>query len=110
AYHVPYKLDFNLMQKAAKDIVGTYDFRAFMASGSSVDDTVRTVYNLQLNKNHELIELRINGNGYLYNQVRIIVGKLVDIGTGKICSSTIPEMILSKERKTTVHTAPAHRL
>ncbi|SCG84070.1 tRNA pseudouridine synthase A [Proteiniborus sp. DW1] len=110
AYHVPQKLDFNIMRKSATDIVGTHDFRSFMASGSSVEDTTRTVYSVQLDKNYELIEFRINGNGFLYNMVRIVVGTLVDIGMGKICSSSIPEIILSRERKNAGHTAPPHGL
>ncbi|WIV13184.1 tRNA pseudouridine(38-40) synthase TruA [Proteiniborus sp. MB09-C3] len=110
AYHVPQKLHFDLMQKASADFIGTHDFTAFMASGSSVKDTTRTIYSIHLNKNHEIIELKINGNGFLYNMVRIIAGTLVDIGIGKIDSSYISEILLSKDRKNAGHTAPPHGL
>lgn len=110
AYHVPQKLQFDLMEKAVDDLIGTHDFIAFMASGSSVKDTIRTIYNISLTKDHEIIELRINGNGFLYNMVRIIAGTLVDIGIGKIDSNYIPEIISFKDRKNAGHTAPPHGL
>lgn len=110
AYHVPQKLHYELMQKAVSYLIGTHDFMAFMASGSSVKDTIRTICDVHLNKNHEIIELTINGNGFLYNMVRIIAGTLVDIGIGKIDSNAIPQIIMSKDRKNAGHTAPPHGL
>ena len=50
AYHVPYPLDFREMERAAKFFIGTHDFASFMASGSSVKDTVRTIYDISLTK------------------------------------------------------------
>lgn len=110
AYHVPQKLHFDLMEKSINDFIGTHDFIAFMASGSSVKDTIRTIHNVHLSKNHEIIELKIGGNGFLYNMVRIIAGTLVDIGIGKIDSSHIPQIIASKDRKNAGHTAPPQGL
>lgn len=110
AYHVPQKLHFDIMQKGATDFIGTHDFKAFMASGSSVKNTIRTIHHVNLNKNHEIIELKIHGNGFLYNMVRIIAGTLVDIGIGKIHRDTIPLIIDSRDRKNAGHTAPSHGL
>ncbi|WP_352419153.1 tRNA pseudouridine(38-40) synthase TruA [Proteiniborus sp.] len=110
AYHIPQKLHFDLMEKSLADFIGTHDFKSFMASGSSVKDTIRTINNASLNKNHEIIELKINGNGFLYNMVRIIAGTLVDIGIGKISRNDIPQIIASKDRKKAGHTAPPHGL
>jgi len=110
AYYVPYELNFELMQEAAKDFIGTHDFAAFMSSGSSVKDTVRTIYDINLTRNNELIQLRVRGNGFLYNMVRIIVGTLVDIGIGKINSSCIPEILSSRDRQRAGHTAPPQGL
>ena len=80
-----------------------------MSSGSSVKDTVRTIYDISLTKQEDLIVIEVEGNGFLYNMVRIIVGTLVDIGRGRI-NTTLKDVIDSKSRSNTGHTAPAHGL
>jgi tRNA pseudouridine38-40 synthase len=80
-----------------------------MSSGSSVSDTVRTIYDIELKKEENLITIEIEGNGFLYNMVRIIVGTLVDIGRNKINENLI-DIINSKSRQKAGHTAPAHGL
>lgn len=109
SYHVRYDLDFKKMCEEAKHLIGEHDFKGFMSSGSSVKDTVRTIYDITLEKNENLIILEIEGNGFLYNMVRIIVGTLVDIGRGRINESLV-DIINYKSRSKTGHTAPAHGL
>jgi tRNA pseudouridine38-40 synthase len=109
-YHLPYPLDYKEMEKAIKFFIGTHDFRSFMASSSSVKTTIRTINDAFLFKENDLIVFSIEGNGFLYNMVRIIVGTLVDIGRGKINSSSIPNIISSKNRKAAGHTAPPQGL
>ena len=109
SYHVKYELDFDKMCEEAKCLVGTHDFKGFMSSGSSVVDTVRTIYDIGITKEEDLITLEVEGNGFLYNMVRIIVGTLVDIGRGRI-KENLSEIINSKSRSKTRHTAPAHGL
>jgi len=110
SYHVPYELNFEDMNKAAKHFLGTHDFSAFMASNSSVKSTVRTLYDVNLEKDRDLIFISIKGNGFLYNMVRIIVGTLVEVGMRKLDPSSILEIIESKDRKKAGHTAPAKGL
>ena len=109
SYHVRYNLDVNKMRSEAKSLLGTHDFRGFMCSGSSVKDTVRTIRNITIEQNEDLIVLEVEGNGFLYNMVRIIVGTLVDIGRGRIDKS-MEEIIASQDRGEAGHTAPAHGL
>lgn len=109
SYHVKYSLDFEEMCKEANSLVGEHDFKGFMSSGSSVKDTVRTIYDISLTKQEDLIVIEVEGNGFLYNMVRIIVGTLVDIGRGKI-NTSLKDIIDSKSRSNTGHTAPAHGL
>ena len=97
------------MRLEAKSLIGTYDFKGFMSSGSSVKDTVRTIYDISIKENENLIVLEVEGNGFLYNMVRIIVGTLIDIGRGRI-TKTMSEIILSQDRGECGHTAPAHGL
>ena len=109
SYHVKYDLDFDKMVKESKYLIGTHDFKGFMSSGSSVKDTVREIYGIRLTKQEDLIVLEVEGNGFLYNMVRIIVGTLVDIGRGRI-NKSLKEIVESKSRSECGHTAPAHGL
>lgn len=100
----------DLMNEAAKYIVGKQDFSAFMSEGSDILDTVRTVYSLSVTKTDDLIEVRISADGFLYNMVRIIVGTLVDVALGRILPSDISYIINSRDRKNAGMTAPAEGL
>jgi len=95
---------------AAEKIKGTYDFSAFCASGSSVEDKVRTVTECDVLKKGDIIEIKVTGNGFLYNMVRIIAGTLIDVGTGKIQPEKFSHIIESKDRENAGVTAPAHGL
>ncbi len=106
SYQVKYGLDFDKMKIESKSLIGTYDFKGFMSSGSQVKSTVRTIYDVRLHKNEDMIVLEIEGNGFLYNMVRIIVGTLVDIGRGRI-AEPLSDVIESKDRGRAGHTAPA---
>ena len=87
-YQIEGSLDLSAMETAAADLLGKHDFRSFMAAGSNVgDDTERTIYKACFHRSKtkpNLLTFEIVGNGFLYNMVRIIVGTLVDIGSGKI--------------------------
>ena len=94
------------MRLAASFIVGKHDFSCFMAEGSDVSDTVRTVFSLDVSKDGDLIEIKISADGFLYNMVRIIVGTLTEVAFGRILPSEIPEIINSRDRKKAGMTAP----
>lgn len=98
-FQYKYKLDESKLDKAAKDFIGTYDFASFCASGSSVQDTVRTVFDASVTREGDLVIFRVCGDGFLYNMVRIMVGTLIYINEGKIGESDIKEIILSLDRK-----------
>lgn len=110
SYQVKYELDLEKIKDEAKSLIGSHDFKGFMSSGSQVTDTVRIIDDINIYKNDDnLIVIEITGNGFLYNMVRIIVGTLIDIGRGKI-NMPLNEIISSKNRKLSGHTAPAHGL
>ena len=104
------RLDIDSMRRAAEYIVGTHDFVCFMASGSQVKDTVRTVYSLELERKDDIITMTIQGNGFLYNMVRIMAGTLYYVPIGKIKPDEIKNIILSKERDKAGKTAPPNGL
>lgn len=99
-----------LMQSAAKHFIGKYDFSTFMSEGSDVEDTVRTVTALSVERNGDLIEIRISADGFLYNMVRIIVGTLTEVAFGRISPDDIVDIINSHDRSRAGMTAPADGL
>ena len=108
--HVIYPLDVDKMAAEAKDLVGTHDFGAFAASGSVVVNTVRTIYRADITRNGPEIQLIVEGNGFLYNMVRIIAGTLIGVGSGKIEPGAFKRAIESGSRLDLGITAPAHGL
>lgn len=107
-YYVKQTLDINLMKEAAKEIVGEHDFRSFCGSKASVSSYVRTVYYINIEQKNDEIHIYVNGSGFLYNMVRIIVSTLVDIGSGK--QINIPELLKKQDRTQASITAPAQGL
>lgn len=107
---VKYPLDASLMNKNASDFLGTHDFAAFCASGSSVADTVRTVTKAEVSRQGELVTFTVEANGFLYNMVRIMTGTLIDVSSGKIPDGSVPEIINSKCRERAGVTAKPHGL
>lgn len=110
SYHYPYPLDLKKMRDAASHFVGTHDFSAFCASGSSVEDKVRTIYGITIEEDDVLLKIDLHGNGFLYNMVRIIVGTLLEVGIGKKEPAEIAEIIASKDRKRAGITVPPQGL
>lgn len=108
--HYPYKLDAEMLNKEAADFVGTYDFSAFCSSGTDVEDKTRTVYSCNVTRDGDMVIFSVKGDGFLYNMVRIMVGTLLDISSGKIECGTVRDIILSKDRKLSGITAKAEGL
>lgn len=98
-YHLKKKLDVEAMKEACKYFIGTYDFAAFKTSGSSVKTTVRTITELYIEEKDNIIKIYVTGDGFLYNMVRIIVGTLIMVGSNKINSNEIKNIIDSKQRE-----------
>lgn len=98
------------MQKATKNFVGKYDFAAFMAAGSPVKTTVRTISELSLSMSENTITMDITADGFLYNMARIIAGTLVYCGNNKIEPDNIPMIINSRKRTLAGITAPPEGL
>ena len=110
AYHYPWPLDVPMLNEQIKAFLGTHDFSAFCASGSSVEDRVREITRAEIQKTGDLVEIFIGGNGFLYNMVRIMVGTLLGIQTGNIPTDSLPWILEKKDRQNAGVTAPAHGL
>ena len=109
--HVPKLIALDEMIAAADLLVGTHDFTGFTASGATVEDKVRTITAVTVIKTSEdELSLSFSGNGFLYKQVRNMVGTLIKVGLGKWPASRISEIIAAQNRDLAGPTAPAHGL
>ncbi len=109
-YHISHKLDLSKMEEAGKLLIGKHNFKGFMNSGSNVESTVRTIYDLRINKRSHNIYFILEGNGFLYNMVRIIVGTLIEVGMGKRELKLVEEALKTGNRDLAGHTVPAQGL
>lgn len=100
-------LNLEKMKEAAAYIVGEHDFASFCSSGSQVESTVRNVYALEISKEKDVISIRISGNGFLYNMVRIVVGTLMKVGLGVYPPERVKEIIEARDRYQAGPKAPA---
>lgn len=91
-------LDVDKMRQAAEYIVGEHDFRSFCSSRSQVENTVRTIYSLEVAKEGDMIHIKICGNGFLYNMVRIIAGTLMKVGLNIYPPEQVREIIAAENR------------
>jgi tRNA pseudouridine38-40 synthase len=103
--HQPLGVD--AMCEAAKYFVGEHDFKSFCAVGAQVKTTVRTIYECDVTEDDGVITIRVRGNGFLYNMVRIIAGTVIRVGKGEIAPEDIADIIEAKDRSAAGPTAPA---
>lgn len=108
---IHYPMNLEAMQKAATYLVGEHDFQSFCSAGAQVKSTIRTVYNLEIQKDKDdFICIKITGNGFLYNMVRIIVGTLTRIGLGYGKPEDMKQIMEACDRSKAGPTAPARGL
>lgn len=106
--YVPLQLE--PMREAAKYLIGEHDFKGFCAAGSTAKSTIRTIYEAEIIKEGSLIRIRIVGNGFLYNMVRIIAGTLMEVGRGRMEPALMEEILQTGNRQKAGPTAPAKGL
>lgn len=92
------KVDIEKMKNAIKLFIGEKDFKAFSSTGSSIKSSIRKIYSLTIKKKGEFILIKVTGNGFLYNMVRIIAGTLVAIGKGEIEIENVEKAFLTGKR------------
>lgn len=122
------EINIEEMKKAARHLIGTYDFSAFCASGSASTSKERTIYEIHMEERTEdplscvkingerlsnpakFIDFTLCGNGFLYNMVRIMVGTLLEVGSGKLKPRDVKTILESRDRKQAGKTLPPHAL
>jgi tRNA pseudouridine38-40 synthase len=111
AWRIGYDMDMDRLAREARAIIGTHDFAAFRSVRDAREVTTRTLSDVVV-KQHErnIWSVTVEGNAFLYNMVRILVGTLVDVARGQLEEGAIARAIASKERADAGQTAPAHGL
>lgn len=91
-------LDIERMRRGAAFLIGTHDFTSFCTNRPEVPNRVRTIYALTVERRGDMITIRITGNGFLYNMVRIIAGTLLRVGSGLIEPEEVGRILEAKDR------------
>ena len=110
SYFYHYPLDVRAMQKAAAYLVGEHDFTSFASVHAQTTTYVRMIYALDVVREGDMIRIRVQGNGFLYNMVRIIAGTLIQVGAGIKKPEDMESILAGKDRELAGPTAPAHGL
>lgn len=105
SYFYYYPLDVEKMKTAAAYLVGEHDFQSFCTMKPDLENTVRRIYSLDIEKEGDMILMRVTGNGFLYNMVRIIAGTLIRVGGGFIPPESMQAILDGKNRKLAGETA-----
>ena len=106
AWFYPRQLDETVMQAAADQFVGTHDFAAVRSVGTDVKSTVRTVYYYKVERQGDIIALKVCANGFLYNMARAMAGTVVYAAEGKIKPEEIGAILDSGNRTAAGPTVP----
>jgi tRNA pseudouridine38-40 synthase len=113
-WHLPGQIELEAMQDAAQYLVGKQDFRSFASAGDKRQSSVRTIFACDVAPCDDgvshWIHIDVQGDGFLYNMVRNIVGTLVDVGHGRWTPDTIPEILAARDRCAAGQLAPASGL
>jgi len=113
-WHIHKKLDVTAMNQAAQLLIGTKDFKSFASAADKRKDTVRTIFRCDVTRGqaseNDWIYVDVEGDGFLYNMVRNIVGTLVEVGRGRWKPEKINEILEAKDRTAAGRLAPAQGL
>lgn len=100
-------LDVTRMQRAADYLRGEHDFKSFCSVNTAAETTVRTIYDITVEKAGDMISIRVTGSGFLYNMVRIIAGTLIEAGRGNLDPDRMTDILQACDRTKAGPTAPA---
>jgi tRNA pseudouridine38-40 synthase len=115
-WHVSQQLDVAAMHRAGQSLVGEHDFASFQSTGSERETTVRTVFAVEVASepnalaSGSLVRIEVEGDGFLYNMVRIIAGTLVEAGTGLRDERSLGDVLAACDRRAAGKTAPPQGL
>ena len=102
--------DVDKMREATSYLIGRHDFASFCGTGAQVKSTVRTLTGIDIWRDGDIVTIRVKGEGFLYNMVRIIAGTLIQVGNGQYPPERVKKILDACDRSVSGPTAPAHGL
>jgi len=109
-HNISDKLDLDKIKQCSRILIGTHDFQSFTTLKSKTKSTVRTINYINTEEIEGIIEIEVNGNGFLWNMVRIILGTLIEVGKGKLNENDVENILNSKKRSDAGPMVPAKAL
>ena len=110
SYAWPDSLDTAAMEQAAALLLGRHDFRSFCSVTKTKKSTVRELLDISITRQGPMLRIRFTGNGFLYNMVRILVGTLLEVGSGQRSPGDMSRILEARDRQAAGFTAPAQGL
>lgn len=109
-HNIEEKLNLEKMIQCSQVLIGTHDFQSFTTLKSKTKSTVRTINYINIEEKNNIIEIEVNGNGFLWNMVRIILGTLIEAGKGRINPTEVEKILIAKNRAQAGPMVPAKAL
>lgn len=109
-YRMTAPLDLDSMRQAASYLLGEHDFLSFCSNKKFKKSSIRTIHRLEIERLGPELRVTVEGDGFLYNMVRILVGTLLEVGMGRKSPQEIPEILAGKNRELAGYTVPANGL
>ena len=106
-WHIRDKLDLQIMKLGATLFIGKHDFSSFRNSECQAKSAIKVINDIKITKKSDLIIIKVKAPSFLHNQIRIIVGTLVELGKGKLTIAQIQDIFAKKDRSFAGPTAPA---
>lgn len=106
-YRMEEPLDLSAMERAASMLLGTHDFLSFCSNKHFKKSSLRTISSLTIRRQGPEVRFTVTGDGFLYNMVRILVGTLLEVGTGRRSPEEIPQILAARNRAAAGYTVPA---
>lgn len=99
SHMVEQPLDVAAMEKAASYLLGEHDFKSFTSTKKGKKSTVRNIRSIEIQKDGELLTFTFMGDGFLYHMIRILMGTLLEVGTGSRSAEEIPQILAAGDRE-----------
>ncbi len=109
-WFIPYKIDRDLIIRASKLLIGKHDFNSFRSTKCQAKNSIRSIKDIKIVYEEEKISINVHGKSFLHNQVRIIVGSLINVARNYWTVEELGYILESKDRRKAGPTAPAHGL